>query len=1106
MRTIQTASIMVLLGTAACQSSDPSPVGPAPEPAPTPGGPVTLHAEPPIDLGGSVPAAALAFAHDGAVLRAGHLTHEVKLTGDFIDVTPSHRDPETGQRIVGGAIGLKTTAVAVGGEGLALAAAAPRQVGAGNVVEIPRGELTELVTNREDGIEQAWRFERQPQGGDLSVEVEVAGHRFVESTASGLHFRSDRGLGFRYSHAIWRDAAGAAWDIAARYEDGRIVMTVPEEVLAASAYPAVLDPTVSPELFVDVPANGTTGRNSLGIDMAGGGTQYLLVWQDQRHGNRNEIYGTRLGADGAVLDVNGILVGTAAGGLQNPAVAFIGTGYLVAWEHVVGAGNADIAAAFVSAEGAVTQLGTIAGTSANETLPAVGGRSGEALLVWQSGGDVIGAPYALGVFGLPVPIANSANVEKDAAVSGNPGGDYLVSFTETAGTNDNVRARLVSPLGLPNGAAFDLAAGPTIEGASSAAFDGTNHIVAWTVVHAGTANDIAARRVGPTGTLLEAAPVDINRGVSGQIAPDIACHAAGCFIAWEDLRQYGTTLRDVFGAVVAPDLTVTANDIPVMPFARQQTTPSVATAGGAYLAGWNDTRDPDVTSVRATRVDAAGAVLDAGAAALIVVRSTSNYGPPAIGQTAGLTDLFWSDSQVPDTNLMHVRFYGTGLQKDPDPLVVSDAPFGQLAPAATGMGMLSFVAWQDARTGERDIRAARLDTVTGEVLDPDGILLAGTGDQLGPKVASTGTSALVVWQDRRTGTFDIMGALVTNAGVVTLTDIPICTAPGDQTRPNVAYDEVNGVFLVVWNDPSAGTLDIRGARVSPTGVVLDANCGEVISGAAGAQFSPDLAAGGGQFLVVWEDRRNDASRGDIFGARVRAMGGITVLEPAGIPIAVHPATQQAEPAVAFGSGGSYAVVWTDDRNAAMTSNDILGVQVSSAGIVGPSFPIANAPESERTPDISQGTTVAKQFSVAYLKTNPALDSTRIQLRRLTLVSPQGQACTSDAQCESGFCRDNKCCNSDCGGGGANGDLGDCQACSVAHYGQADGTCTLIVDTSYRCRPYVSSYCDVPERCDGISTECGPDLGQNQGKVCNLMTGAVCPPNDLSGAPHACPSI
>jgi hypothetical protein len=341
--------------------------------------------------------------------------------------------------------------------------------------------------------------------------------------------------------------------------------------------------------------------------------------------------------------------------------------------------------------------------------------------------------------------------------------------------------------------------------------------------------------------------------------------------------------------------------------------------------------------------------------------------------------------------------------------------------------------------------------------------------------------------------------------VVTAADISICAAAGDQTRPNVAYDPTNNVYLVVWTDPQGGTLDIRGARVSPAGVVLDGGCGTVISGAAGSQFSADVAAGGGQFLVAWEDRRNEANLGDIFGARVGAMGGLTVLDPAGIAIAVAAGSQQAEPAVAFGSGfGSFLVVWTDDRNAAMTSNDILGAQVSSGGVAGALFAIAATAESERAADASPGTTPAKPFSVAYLKSSSMLESTRLQIRRVTLGSSGGQACTTDAQCESGFCRDYKCCDSACGGGGAHGNTGDCQACSVAHHGQADGTCTTIINTQYVCRLYASSFCDLSERCDGISTECPPDVGARQGQVCNAMTGSVCPANDITGAPHVCP--
>jgi hypothetical protein len=1097
------ASIMALLGAAACQTGD-GPTAPDPEPAPEPGAPPSMHVEPPVELGGSVPVAALALAYDGAVFRGGYHTHEVALTDDIIDVTPWHRDPATGQRRSGGTIGLATTGASVGDRGLAIGVRAVRAV-APNVVEISRGELAERITNREDGIEQTWHFEAQPEGGGhLTIEVAVAGHRFVESTPSGLHFQSERGLGFRYSHAIWRDAAGAAWDIEARFEDGRIAMTVPAEILAASAYPAILDPTVTAELFSDIPASGTTGANSRASDVTSDGTGYFVVWQDQRASRGDDIFAARVTAAGEVVDLEGIRVAAVAGVQQNPVAAFVGTGYVVAWEHVVAAGNSDIAAAFVSPSGAVTQLGTIAGTEANETLPAIAARGGEALLVWQNGSDVLGAQFAAGAFTAALPIAAGANVEKEPAVSGNPGGDYLVTFTETVGTNDNVRGLLVSAAGAPSGVAFDLAASLQAEGASTAAFDGTNHVVAWSIVRGGTSNDIAARRVGPTGVLLEAAPVDVNNSLGAQIAPDLACNPGGCFVAWEDTRNITVSLRDILGAVLSPTLAVTANNIPVSTFLRQQTAPAVGSAGTGFLAAWSDTRDLDTTSVRGARVDAAGAVLDAGPAALVVVRSTSHYQAPAIGQTSGFFDLFFSASQIPDTNLVHVRFDGSGVQRDPTPRTVSGAPAAQLAPAATGMGARAFVVWQDARGADRDIFGARVDMVTGNVLDPSGIrITTGNGEQVVPKVASAGTSALVVWQDRRAGGFDILGAVVSSAGAVTAMDIPICAAAGDQTRPSVAYDARTGVYLVVWTDPQGGTLDIRGARVSPTGQVLDANCGAVISGAPGSQFSADVAAGGGQFLVVWEDRRANASSGDIYGARVRpTAGGLVVDEPNGLELAVAPA-QQAEPTVAFGSGGSYVVAWTDARNAAMTSNDIFAVQVSPTALVGVPFTVAATTESERSPDLAPGSTLTQPFSVAYLKSNTALGSTRVQLRRLTVGSSVGKACTADSQCESGFCRDYKCCNSDCGGGGANGNTGDCQACSVAHYGQLDGACTTITNTSYVCRLYADAFCDLSERCTGTSTACPPDIGQRAGRVCNAATGAVCPPA-TAGTPHICP--
>ena len=49
------------------------------------------------------------------------------------------------------------------------------------------------------------------------------------------------------------------------------------------------------------------------------------------------------------------------------------------------------------------------------------------------------------------------------------------------------------------------------------------------------------------------------------------------------------------------------------------------------------------------------------------------------------------------------------------------------------------------------------------------------------------------------------------------------------------------------------------------------------------------------------------------------------------------------------------------------------------------------------------------------------------------VQPDGTACTAANQCASNYCVDGYCCDTRCGG-----DVSDCQACSSALSGGADG--------------------------------------------------------------------
>src|SRR5262245_44789648 len=103
-------------------------------------------------------------------------------------------------------------------------------------------------------------------------------------------------------------------------------------------------------------------------------------------------------------------------------------------------------------------------------------------------------------------------------------------------------------------------------------------------------------------------------------------------------------------------------------------------------------------------------------------------------------------------------------------------------------------------------------------------------DQEEPAVAAGSNGYFVVWADKRnyaTNEYDIYGSRVSATGqVLDPAGIPICTDPGRQTSPRVAFN--GSEFLVVWEDDRESTTNfllyqIYGARVTSDGRVLDRN-------------------------------------------------------------------------------------------------------------------------------------------------------------------------------------------------------------------------------------------------------------------------------------------
>src|SRR5205823_3989499 len=111
----------------------------------------------------------------------------------------------------------------------------------------------------------------------------VGDAHLIAQTATGLHFSTPLGLGFSYGNGLWTDASGTMTDIVPMFDDGHIVLRVPRAVVAASAFPARLDPTIASEKAVDSPIAGApSGAQSLAGGVAFSGAESLACWQDFR--------------------------------------------------------------------------------------------------------------------------------------------------------------------------------------------------------------------------------------------------------------------------------------------------------------------------------------------------------------------------------------------------------------------------------------------------------------------------------------------------------------------------------------------------------------------------------------------------------------------------------------------------------------------------------------------------------------------------------------------------------------------------------------------------------------------------------------------------------
>ncbi|HSA32286.1 MAG TPA: DUF4215 domain-containing protein [bacterium] len=843
----------------------------------------------PFDLGNVIRQVKYAFRPEGDTFTGGALGYAVTTRKDgAFAVTPRH-EPTEGTPIIGAPVRFETVSL---GDG----AAAQSQDGH---LAIARGVVTEHLRNSEEGVEQSWSFAARPTGtDDIVIRVAVSGMAYIGETEKGLHFAEESGIGVRYGHAKWIDNDKKETAIPAVFRDGNIELTVPRELVDGSTYPAVLDPVIGPEFGMDQPVAVPQSSTQYYPRVAFDGTNYLVVWQDNRNGTW-DIYGARVSKVGSLLDTLGIAISGANSDQQRPAVAFNGTNYLVVWQDNRNGSYTDVYGARVKPDGTVLDASGIAMTTANYYQQNVDVASDGTnwFVVWQ---------------------------------------DY-----RTGGSFDIYGARVNGAGSVLDGSGILISNANWDQDYPAVAFDGTNYLVVWADYRTGNW-DIYGGRVKTDGTVLEATATNImiSNASNTQEWPDVAFNGTNYLVVWHDVR---TGSWDIYGGRVATNGTVLdGTGVAISAAGNNQNYPVVASDGTNYFVVWLDYRSGG-SDIYGARVDTYGNTTDP--LGILVSNATNSQELPSIVFDGTNYFAVWHDNRNGGNwDIYGARIAANGTVTDTTGILISSGMNNQYSPAVAYDGTNYLVVWQDYRsTIYYDIFGTRV-APDGTVLDTTGIAVSiASNNQQYPAVAFDGTNYLVVWHDYRSGNWDIYGTRVSTAGTVQdPSGIAISTSTNTQYYPAVAFDGTN--YAVVWQDARNGNWDIYGARVNTDGTILDAS-GLILSNATNQQEYPEIAFDGTNYLVVWQDYRSGATY-DIYGSRVNKTLG--VLDNIAIcTVGNH----QQYPAVAF-DGTNYLVVWQDLRSG--SNYDIYGQRVVAAtgALTGSNFPIANATNGQEYPAVA----------------------------------------------------------------------------------------------------------------------------------------------------------
>jgi hypothetical protein len=667
--------------------------------------------------------------------------------------------------------------------------------------------------------------------------------------------------------------------------------------------------TISGEILdsVGIPISVLSEEQWDGV-VAIGDTNFFIVWRDNRNGSY-DIYGARVSLNGVLIDTNGIAISTAVNDQENPVIAFDGTNFLVVWIDERSGSESDVYAARVN----------------------------QSSVVLDTNG---------------IPICTEINDQSVTAIAFDGTNYFIVWADRRLGSHPDIFGARVSQSGIVlDSTGFAICTEVNSQGGASIAFDGTNYFVVWndSRMYNATRTDIYGTRVTTTGIVLDTVNIPISTIQGHQNNVTVAFDGTNYFCVWDDRRNLTIGYNDIYGTFVATDGSVldsigisiiSSDTIPYI-------SPFVIFDGVNYRVAWSDYRSGH-TDIYGVKISPSGIILDS----ISVLASTSaniqEYSSSAFDGTNYL--VVWEDfNNGSDYEIRCARISQTGVLLDTIPTQVTSVAKDQRMSQVAFLDPYYFAVWEDKRnSGYPDIYGARIHK-SGITVDTNSICITPSSNWTShPSVAAGDSNFFVVWADY-ISQWQIRGARISTSGVlIDTSSIGIATTNGYHEEPRVIFDGTN--YFVTWKR-TGNRSDIWGARVNQNGILLDTS-GIVISDAISNQASPSVAFGGSYYFVAWDDIRYytiwDWDSCDIFGARIDQSG--SVIDTGGIIISQAPYAQR-YPSVTF-DGSDFIVAWQDCRNQCLW--DIRGAAINTSGVVSDSFILSQQAGYQLTPCLVHG--------------------------------------------------------------------------------------------------------------------------------------------------------